>query len=170
MTRTLQDIPDRADVMLDANVLIYALFSHTPQHLTCLHLLERSARDELRLYVTVSIAAEAIHRAMVIEARAQSIAQRSTDMVTYLKQHPQAVQQLTRYKTILRDLTQAHVNILPLSYRDLHAGKQYRDNYGLLTNDSLIMAAMQREGITYLATNDSDFERVPQIAVRQPHS
>jgi len=38
----------------------------------------------------------------------------------------------------------------------------------LLTNDSLIVAAMQRERITYLATNDSDFERIPNIAVRLP--
>jgi predicted nucleic acid-binding protein len=36
------------------------------------------------------------------------------------------------------------------------------------TNDSLILAVMQRERIHYLATNDPDFERVPGIAVRQP--
>lgn len=86
----------------------------------------------------------------------------------YLKQHSQAVQQLSRYKTILRDLTQAKLMILPLTYRDLHASKQYREQYGLLTNESLLLAVMQRERIQYLATNDPDFERVPGIAVRQP--
>ena len=37
-----------------------------------------------------------------------------------------------------------------------------------MVNDSLIVAVMQREGITYLATNDPDFERVPGLAVRVP--
>jgi predicted nucleic acid-binding protein len=168
MIRTLRDIPPQAWVMVDANVVIYALFSQASQHLNCVDLLERGARNELRLHVTVSIAAEVIHRAMVLETAAQGTTRISSEAVTYLKQHPQVVQQLTRYKTILRDLTQAHVNILPVTYRDLHASKQYRDNYGLLTNDSLILAVMQREGIQYLATNDPDFERVPAIAVRQP--
>jgi predicted nucleic acid-binding protein len=88
--------------------------------------------------------------------------------VTYLKQHPQTVHQLTRYKSILRDITQAKVTILPLTYRDLHASKQYREQYGVLTNDSLVLAVMQRERIHYIATNDPDFERVPGIAVRRP--
>jgi predicted nucleic acid-binding protein len=168
MIRTLRDIPSQATVMVDANVVIYALFPQASQHLNCVDFLERGARDEVRLHVTVSIAADVIHRAMVLEAAAQGIAKVSSEVVTYLKQHPTAVQRLTRYKTILRDLTQAHISILQATYRDLHASKQYRDNYGLLTSDSLILAVMHREGIHYLATNDPDFERVPAIAVRQP--
>ena len=60
---------------------------------------------------------------MVLEVLTQGTIHTSADAVTYLKQNSQAVQQLTRYKTILRDLTQAHVNILPLTYRDLHASR-----------------------------------------------
>ena len=61
-----------------------------------------------------------------------------------------------------------NVNILSLTYRDLHSSRRYRETYGLLTSDSLMVAAMQREHITYLATNDPDFERIPNIAVRLP--
>lgn len=168
MTKTLRDIPDHATVMVDTNVVIYALFPHGRYHQTCKDLLLRGARDELHLRLTVSAAADVIHRAMVLEFLAQSQLQRSADVVTHLKQHPQAVQQLSRYKSILHDLTQARVMILPLTYRDLHASKQYREQYGLMTNDSLLLAVMQRERIHYLATNDLDFERVSGIAVRQP--
>ena len=59
-------------------------------------------------------------------------------------------------------------DLLPLTYRDLHASRQYREQHGLLTNDSLIIAVMQRERIQLLATNDLDFERIPGIAVRTP--
>lgn len=37
-----------------------------------------------------------------------------------------------------------------------------------MVNDSLIVGVMQREGITYLATNDPDFGRIPDLAVRFP--
>lgn len=168
MSKTLRDIPEQATVMLDANVVIYALFPHGRYHQMCKELLQRGARSELHLRLTVSAAADIIHRAMILEFLAQGQVQRSADAVTYLKQHPQAVQQLSRYKSILRDLIQAKVMILPLTYRDLHASRQYREQYGLLTNDSLLLAVMQRERIHYIATNDPDFDQVPGFAVRQP--
>jgi predicted nucleic acid-binding protein len=168
MTKTLRDIPDQATVMVDTNVIVYALFPQGRYHQMCKDLLQRGARSEVQLRLTVSAAADVVHRAMILEFLAQGQVQRSADAVTYLKQHPQTIQQLSRYKNILRDITQAKIMILPLTYRDLHASKQYREQYGLLTNDSLLLAVMQREQIHYLATNDLDFERVPGIAVRQP--
>lgn len=151
MTKTFDSIPTQAAVMIDANILIYAFFPQTSQHTSCKRLLERGALGELALHIVVSAAADVIHRAMVLEVLAQGIRQKSTDAVAYLKQYPRIISQLTRYKTILRDITQARITILPLTYRDLHASRQFRDIYGLLTNDSLIVAVMQRERIQYLA-------------------
>jgi len=105
---------------------------------------------------------------MVLELLAQGQAQRSAEAVALLKQRTDLVQQLTRYRTILRDLRQARVDILPLSYRDLHASRTFREQHGLMVNDWLIVAVMQCEGITHVATNDSDFGRVPGLAVRVP--
>jgi predicted nucleic acid-binding protein len=169
MSKTFRDIPEQAAVLLDANIVVYALYPQAQFHSVCADLLERGARRELALHLVVNAAAEVIHRVMLLEVMAQGTFQHGLDAVTHLKQHPQAVQQLTRYKTVLRDLGRARINILSLTYRDLHASRHYRETYGLLTNDSLIVAAMQRERINYLATNDSDFERIPNIAVRLPH-
>ncbi len=168
MSKTFRDIPDQAAVLLDANIVVYALYAQAQFHSVCADLLERGARRELALHLVVNAAAEVIHRVMLLEVMAQGTFQHGLDAVTHLKQHPQTVQQLTRYKTVLRDLGRARINILALSHKDLHASRRYRETYGLLTNDSLIVAAMQRERITYLATNDSDFERIPNIAVRLP--
>ena len=168
MSKTFRDIPDQAAVLLDANIVVYALYPQAQFHSVCADLLERGARRELTLHLVVNAAAEVIHRVMLLEVMAQGTFQHGLDAVTHLKNHPQAVQQLMRYKTVLRDLGRARLNILSLTYRDLHASRRYREMYGLLTNDSLIIAAMEREHITYLATNDSDFERIPNIAVRLP--
>ena len=168
MTKTFNRIPANVPVMLDANIVIYALFPQVSQHESCKKLLERGARGEVQLHLAANAAADVIHRAMVLELLAQGSFHKSADAVIHLKKNPQTVQNLTRYKTILRNLKKARINILPLTYRDLHNSRQYRDDYGLMTNDSIIVAVMKREKIQHLATNDADFERVPEIAVRRP--
>lgn len=166
--KTLNQIPANVSLLLDANIVIYALFPQVSQHESCQKLLERGARGELQLHLAVNTAADVIHRAMVLELLAQGSFQKSADAVTYLKKNPQAVQNLTRYKTILRDLKPAQINILPLTYRDLHNSRLFRDEYGLMVNDSIMVAVMKRERIQHLATNDADFERVPGITVCTP--
>lgn len=168
MSRVLRDIPDGAKVMADANVLVYALTPQAQLHAPCRDLLERGARGTLALFTSVAVAADVLHRAMVLETLAHGQVQRSAEAVTLLKQQPALVTQLVRYRTILQDLRQARVDVLPLTYRDLHASRRYREQHGLMVNDSVIVAVMQRESIRFLATNDSDFERVPGIMVRMP--
>jgi predicted nucleic acid-binding protein len=90
MTKTFARIPANAPVMVDANIVVYALFPTASHHESCKNLLERGAQDEIQLQLTVHTAADIIHRAMILEK------------------------------------------------------------------------------IQYLATNDSDFERLPGIAVRKP--
>jgi predicted nucleic acid-binding protein len=37
--------------------------------------------------------------------------------------------------------------------------------YGILTNDAVIVALMQRHGLVHLVTNDDDFDRVGGVTV-----
>ncbi len=168
MTLPLRDIPNGTAVLVDANIVVNALDPNARHHAVCAHLLERGARGTLALHLSVATAADVIHRAMVLELLTHGTVQTSAAAVTYLKRHPSAVQQLTRYRTVLRDLTQARVNILPVSYRDLHAGRQARERDGLLANDSLLVAVMRPERLRYRATNDADFERIAGITVCLP--
>ena len=104
---------------------------------------------------------------MVAEAITE-LGLQSGEAVSYLKTHPDAVKQLRWYRTIPSDIAQARVHILDVTYRELHASKKYRADYGLLTADSIILAVMERYKLVHLATNDGDFERVPGIKVWMP--
>ncbi|NJN66433.1 MAG: type II toxin-antitoxin system VapC family toxin [Chloroflexaceae bacterium] len=168
MSRSLDQIPHGANVMVDANIVVYALMPQANLHRPCQTLLERGARGEIWLHTSASVVADVLHRAMVLEVLAQGLVQRSAEAVRLLKQRPDLVVGLIRYRTLLRDLRQAQIDILPLTYRDLHTSRVYREQYGLLVNDSLIVAVMQREHIQFLATNDPDFKRVPGIGVCLP--
>ena len=162
MSRTIATIANGARVMVDANILVYALNPLAQHHAVCGELLRRSARGDVSLFATVSIVSDVLHRVMVLEVIALQLAPRAADARALLKQQPQRVTQLTRYRTVLRDLRQAGVD------RDLHASRQAREQHGLLANDSLIVAVMERERITTLATNDPDFERIGGVVVRTP--
>lgn len=168
MSRPLTDIPNGATVMLDANVLVYALTPQAQLHAACRDLLERWARGSMSLFANVSVTADVLHRAIVLEVLGQGQAQRAADAVALIKQGPDLVAQLTRYRTILRDLRQARVGILSLTYPGLHASRVFREQHGLVVNDSLVVAVMQHERLDVLATNDPGFARVPELAVRIP--
>ncbi len=71
MSRPLQAIPDGAAVMVDANVFVYALTPQAQLHKPCHELIERGAQGAIRLYTTVAVAADVIHRAMVLEVLSQ---------------------------------------------------------------------------------------------------
>ena len=167
MTKSLSRIPADVTVMLDANIVTYALRPQSPYHLSCRKLLDRGAKGAVRLHMVVNSVSDVMHRSMVAEIVLWENVE-PNKAVSYLKRNWQSVQTLTRYKTVLADLKQANINILPLTYRDLHNSRRYRDQFGLMSNDSLIVAVMDREKIRHLATNDRDFSRIPHLAIRTP--
>jgi predicted nucleic acid-binding protein len=163
----LANIPKGTRVFADANILSYALSTIEPFHTLTAPLLERSARREIELLTSSFQAAHVIHRAMVVEAR-HRYQLPSREVVSYLKQHPDAVRSLTRYKQIPGEFSRARIRILDVTYREIHASKRFRDEYGLLTDDSITLAVMRRHGLTDLASNDEDFSRVPDIRLWTP--
>jgi len=104
---------------------------------------------------------------MVVEAR-ERYELPARQVVTYLKKHPDAVRRLTRYKQIPGEFSRARVRILDVTYREIHASKQFRDDYGLLTDDSLLLAVMLRHNLSDLASNDADFKRVANVQLWMP--
>ena len=163
----IERLPNGTRVFADANVLNYAFSTVEPLHSLTASLIERSARQEIQVFTSASQAANVIHRAMIIEAR--SVLQVPfSKVLAYLKTHPDAVRRLTRYRQVPGELGRAHVRILDVTYREIHASKQYRDDYGLLTDNSIMLAVMERYDLVDLATNDEDFKRIPGLRLWMP--
>ena len=164
---TFSNIPADTPIFVDANILSYYFLRVMPFFEVCDPLFRRSAQREITLHTATNVAADVVHRAMISEAIVRfSLQPRET--VTFLKTNPETVKQLKKYKQVPGWFTQARVNILPLTYREIHNSKQFRDTYGLLTNDSIILAVMSRYKIADLATNDRDFQRVSGVRVWMP--
>jgi predicted nucleic acid-binding protein len=78
------------------------------------------------------------------------------------------VRQLTQYQEDVSKISQMHITVLPLTLAVVHASAEVRANEGLLTNDSFVVAFMQAQGLTQLATANGDFDRVGGMQIFKP--
>ena len=57
------------------------------------------------------------------------------------------------------------VSIEAVSRRDLYNSRLARKEFGLMSNDSLLIATMRRLKLRNMITNDSDFKQVKNILI-----
>jgi len=163
----LAKLPRGVEVFVDSSILASHFIEQGALTDQCSAFLSRCTVEELRAYTSVIAAAETIHRVIVAEAiRRYELPPRQA--VTYLKQHPDTVKELREHLKVASQIYRLGVDILPVTHIHLHQSKQFRTDYGLMTNDSLIVAVMQDHKLVHLATNDRDFERVRGIKVWMP--
>jgi predicted nucleic acid-binding protein len=163
----LSELPAGSRVFVDANVMVYFFLRVEPFAKICQDFFQRVADLEVEAFSGADVAGTVIHRVMVAEAITE-LGLQPREAVNHLKVHPDVVKQLQWYRTIPSDIAQARVHILDVTYRELHASKKYRADYGLLTGDSIILAVMERHKLIHLVTNDSDFDRVPGVRIWMP--
>jgi len=164
---TFNDLVNGEAVFLDGNALVYAFAPHPVLGPACKALLERIEQHELQGYTSSHVLGEMAHRLMTIEACKlfgwpfQGIAHR-------LKRHPAEVQQLSLYRQALDELSIIGIHVLPITAHLVSLAADVSRQFGLLSNDALVVATMRDHGLTNLASNDADFDRVPGITRYAP--
>jgi predicted nucleic acid-binding protein len=159
---TFDDIPPGAVVFLDANCLVYAAASDPQYGAACQRLLEQIENKMLQGCTSSHVLGDLSHRLMTIEA-ALVFNRPMTGIAGWLRRHPAEVQSLQRSRQAIDDLQAIPLTIWPVTGTQISRAADFSRQYGLLTNDALIVAIMQEYGLTHLASNDADFDRVPRI-------
>jgi predicted nucleic acid-binding protein len=113
------------------------------------------------------VLAEAAHRLLTIEPRIR-FGWKSGKVVRRLKQNPSHLQSLTGFRTAIERVVQSQMHILPASPALLVTAGGLCQQPGLLITDALTVALMQAHGLTKIASDDSDFDRVPGITRYSP--
>ncbi|MHB1424000.1 MAG: type II toxin-antitoxin system VapC family toxin [Gemmataceae bacterium] len=164
---TFADLPAGAAVFVDANTLVYPFQPHPLLGAACTDLVERIERQELSGFTSTHILSETAHRLMTVEACAlfgwpfAGIAQR-------LGQHPAQLQTLTRFRQAIQEVPRLGIQILTILPLLIDAAAAVSQQTGLLSNDVLIVAVMRANGLSNLASNDADFDRVPGLTRYAP--
>jgi len=159
----LASLPSHSFIFIDTNIFIYGLSGQSAQSA---QFLERCLHEDvtgITLFETVN---EATHRFMVAEALAKGAIMRGT--AKRLRQQFRVIRTLSDYWENIERLLALNLLFVPVNEEILRAAQSERQAFGLLTNDSMIVACMREYGISFLATNDADFERVAGITVFRP--
>lgn len=159
---TFADLPAGKSVFLDANPLVYHFAPHSALGLPCSQLIERIENKELVAFTSTHVLSEAAHHLMTFEASQQF--GWPSKVVTRLKQQPTQIQKLTAFRQAVEKVPQLGIHVVTIPANLVAVAAAVSVQYGLLSNDALLVAVMQTNGLTNLASHDGDFDRVPGIA------
>lgn len=160
---SLDAIPAGVQVLIDANILIYARREASQQ---CRRLLERCRKRELSGVITSITVAEYCHRRMMQEAQSRGLS--GSNPARALAQNSPLVRQLVQYRQEVEDLLAGDLLFVANEAADFPRALQLQQAYGLLTNDSLHLAAGLRCDLHRLASADRQFDSIPGITVFRP--
>lgn len=154
----------RQRVFIDANIFIYSFGGHS---IECKEFLSKCAKYELRGITATFILAEVLHRLMVGEAIEKNLIT-PKNPVQKLKDHPEIIRKLSIYNHNVQKIPAMNTNILDLTWDIIQESAKIREKEGLLTNDSLALAAMKKYRVSSLITSDDDFDNVKGVQIYKP--
>jgi predicted nucleic acid-binding protein len=164
---TFADLVRGDPLFLDANTLVYHFEPHPTLGPACTQLLLRIEHQDLVGWSSTHVLTEVAHRLMMIEAsRLPGVG--PTKVKKRLQQKPAIVQRLTQFKVAIDELLQGSLQLLTISPAFISAAAKVSQQTGLLSNDALVVAVMQANGLTKLASADTDFDRVPGMSRYAP--
>lgn len=164
---TFADVPAGTTLFVDANILVYQFTGHAVYGPACVGLLERVFRQEVVGITSAHVLAELTHRLMSLEAAAR-FSWPTKGIAARMRNHPPEVQQLTEHRRALDELSQFNLAVLSVDRQDVSLAADITQQTGLLSNDAILVAVLRRHGITALASNDADFDRVPNVTRYAP--
>lgn len=161
--RTPDDVRDGDICVVDTNILVYA---HAGRSEQCGRLLRRLQAAEVSLVAPAVVWAELCHIYMLEEARRSSA---SDDALRLLGRHPDRVKRLRFYRERLKAWSELGVGYEPATREDLlDSGLKFQAKYGLLTHDSVVLAAAVRLEADCLITNDRSFFAADEVEIVRP--
>jgi predicted nucleic acid-binding protein len=153
-------------VFVGANTLIYHCTIDPAFGPACTNLLDRIGRGEVAAFTSTHVLLEVCHRLMALEA-ARALGKPPGPMAKFLKGHLDEVRRLTRFRQAVDDLCIGQLRLLTIAPAMVPTIAALGQQIGLLTNDAVV-AIMQSNGLTKIASNDADFDRVPGLTRYAP--
>jgi predicted nucleic acid-binding protein len=165
---TFDQIPANAAVMIDANIFIYFFTPHAVFGPPCKLLMDRLTNyQDFFAYTSTHLVSEVSHQLMALEA-SQLFGWPLRGITRRLGQHPAEIKKLTRFRQAIDEIPRLGIEVLPVERHLLPMAASLSQLHGLLTNDAITLAAMQNETIIHIASNDTDFDRVPGLTRYAP--
>jgi predicted nucleic acid-binding protein len=162
----LADLADGESVFLDANILVYHFAPHPVLGHACHELILRAEQQTLLGYTSTAVLSDVAHHLMTFEAAA--VFGWTSKVVQHLRDDPSAVRELSKFHQAITEVPKLGIQILTIPETLVETAAMLSRQTGLLSDDALILAVMQAHGLTRIASNDADFDRVPGLTRYAP--
>jgi predicted nucleic acid-binding protein len=163
MVYALPALPSGTVVFVDANIFVYGLLGESQQSA---RFIERCRNEDLAGVTTTEVVGEVCHRLMLKEALDLGLIRRPA--AASLKAKRKAIRGLHKYWELTARLFQWNLVVLASNESRHRTAQRIRTKYGLLTNDSLVVAACVEHDIPALASRDADFDSIAELMVYSP--
>jgi predicted nucleic acid-binding protein len=164
---TFASIPSGAAIFLDANALIYH-FSNEPKYgSACTQLIKRVELADLTGFTSGHVLADVAHHLMTLEA-IQRNNWPPAGIAGRLRKHHVEIPHLSVFRQALARIPVLGIQVLSIGHSEVDSATRLSQQYELLTSDALVVAVMRLHGLTNLASEDDDFDRVPGITRYAP--
>ncbi len=161
----LDDIPGGSLCVIDTNVLLYA---EQGASLQAQRMLRRVERGDLLGVLPQPVWQELTHKLMLAEALMLGHIG-SGNPARQLASKPDVVRRLSLYRDKIKALATLGLGFEPCTKADLiDMALELQDRYGLLTNDSVILAIAMRIDADALVSPDARFQASQDIRVFAP--
>jgi len=159
------DILNGSLCVLDTNILLYAEQGLSAQSQ---RLLRRCGAGEIIIVLPQTVWHELGHKLMLAEA-AMSGKISAPSLAGKLSRRPQIVKGLGLYREKISALRDLGIGYEPCTAEDFfRTAFLFQEKYGLLTNDSMVLAAAVRLKADALVTADAAFQNVAEIEIVMP--
>lgn len=155
-------------VFIDANIFLYKILEHWKYSEPCTKFLKNVNYGKYSGVTSVFVCSEVFHRVMLAELfEKYNIEARYS--IKYLKDNPDILKELSAAREAIENIKQIENLIIVGVGRDtLDLALAFSEKYGLLSTDAIHAATMKQEGLSILASNDRDFERVDWLKLWKP--
>ena len=160
----LDRLPAGISLFIDTNVFLYHVFGTHP---SCTRVFARIQRRELRGYTSPTVLTEVLHKLMLAEVGERYPIMPAGALRT-LRRHPEIIATLTKGAELIRQFPTWRIRIVPVRWHHVQTAMDLARRHHLMTTDALILATIRASRLIHLATNDTDFLRVPNLTVWRP--
>ena len=164
---TFAQIPVGAAVFLDANVLVYHFTNEPKFGPSCTQLIQRIERQQLQGLISTHVLADVAHRLMTLEA-IQMFSWPAASIAARLRKHHGEIGKLQIYRQAIAGIPLLRLQVIPISQPLVESATHISQQCELLTGDAIIVATIRANGLSNIASNDADFDRVSGITRYAP--
>ena len=161
----LRELPATEEIFIGANIFLYSAFKHPVFGNKCKNFLIRIEKEEIKGYTSDFVLNEIFHKLMIAEI-VKKFGIAAKQVVRFVKKKPEVIAELETVWTEMEIIKGFNISILNGSlFPDFI---KISKMYWLMATDAFHVATMKKHGITNIATNDPDFERVNGTKVWKP--